>query len=99
MVMTRTANGGSATGLGPLPPARRQVARPAGVPGGRAVLGGVLVALAGVGTFLAWSRAAAPPHDSYAVAGRELRPDRTARAPRRPAPWRSLGRSAFGGPN
>lgn len=74
MVMTRTANGGSATEVGPLTPARRQVARPAGVPGGRAVLGGVLVALAGVGTFMAWSRAAAPPHESYAVADRDLRP-------------------------
>lgn len=74
MVTTRSANGGTATELGPANRGGRQVARPAGVPGGRAVLGGVLVALAGVGTFVAWSRAAAEPHQAYAVAGEDLRP-------------------------
>src|SRR5262245_58984994 len=74
MVMTRSVNGGTGTELGPSAPGGRQVARPAGVPGGRAVLGGVLVALAGVGTFVAWSRAAAEPHQAYAVAAEDLRP-------------------------
>jgi Flp pilus assembly protein CpaB len=74
MVMTRSVNGGTATEVEPAGPGRRQVARPAGVPGGRAVLGGVLVALAGVGMFVAWSRAAAEPRQAYAVAGEDLRP-------------------------
>lgn len=74
MVMTRSVNGGTAAEVEPAAPGGRQVARPAGVPGGRAVLGGVLVALAGVGTFAAWSQAAAEPHEAYAVAAEDLRP-------------------------
>ncbi len=74
MVMTRSTSDGTATEVGPTAAPRRQVARPAGVPGGRAVLGGVLVALAGVGTFMAWSEASASPGETYAVAARDMRP-------------------------
>ncbi|MFP3902041.1 MAG: SAF domain-containing protein [Acidimicrobiia bacterium] len=52
----------------------RQVARPAGVPGGRAIVGGLLVALAGVATFVAWQRSTGTPGTSYAVAARAIGP-------------------------
>jgi Flp pilus assembly protein CpaB len=73
MVMTRPVDGDAATDVGAEAP-RRVVARTPGVPGGRAVLGGLLVALAGLGTFLSWQRASGTPDRSYAVAERTLRP-------------------------
>lgn len=73
MVMTRPVDGDVATEQGGSPP-RRVVARPAGIPGARAVVGGLLVALAGVGTFVSWQQASGPPDRSYAVAARTLRP-------------------------
>ena len=72
MVMTRPIDGDVATEQGG--PPRRVVARPAGIPGARAVVGGLLVALAGVGTFVSWQQASRPPDRSYAVAARPLRP-------------------------
>jgi Flp pilus assembly protein CpaB len=58
----------------PGPPHRRVVVRSPGLPGGRAVLGGLLVALAGVGTFVAWRQASGVPDTAYAVAARGLEP-------------------------
>jgi Flp pilus assembly protein CpaB len=72
MVMTRSSNGG-ATPLGEAP-APRVVAAGPGIPRGRALLGGALVALSFVGMFLAWRQAAADPGRPYAVAARALRP-------------------------
>lgn len=73
MVMTRPSNGIIATEACGGPP-RRVVARVPGVPGGRAVVGGLLIALAGVGTFVSWQRASGTPDQSYAVADRTLEP-------------------------
>ncbi|HET9609781.1 MAG TPA: SAF domain-containing protein [Acidimicrobiales bacterium] len=72
MVMTRPVDRDVATEQGG--PPRRVVARPVGIPGARAVVGGLLVALAGVGTFVSWQQASGPPDRSYAVAARPLRP-------------------------
>lgn len=55
-------------------PPPRQVARPAGVPGGRAIAGGLLVALAGVATFVTWQSSTGTPGTSYAVAARAIGP-------------------------
>jgi Flp pilus assembly protein CpaB len=50
-----------------------EITRHRGVPGGRAVLGGVLVALAVVGVFVAYGRASRSPTDPVVVAAREIR--------------------------
>jgi Flp pilus assembly protein CpaB len=76
MVMTRTAE---ETSTAPSPPRlepapRRRIERPHRLPGGRAVVGGLLVALAGVGTLVAWQQASGTPDARYAVATRALRP-------------------------
>jgi Flp pilus assembly protein CpaB len=73
MVMTRPSDGITATDAREGPP-RRVVTRVPGVPGGRAVVGGLLIALAGVGTFVSWQRASGTPDQSYAVADRALEP-------------------------
>lgn len=73
MAMTRPTDGDAATDVRGAPP-RRVVARVPGVPGSRAVVGGLLVALAGVGTFVSWQRASGAPERSYAVAERTLQP-------------------------
>lgn len=54
--------------------ARRQVTPRPVLPSGRAVVGGLLLALAVVGTFTAWQRAAGAPDTSYAVARQALQP-------------------------
>lgn len=72
MVMTRSTDGGP-TEVEMAAPART-VARPAGVPGARAVLGGVLVALSGLATFMMWTRATGTPQHAYAVAAGTLDP-------------------------
>jgi Flp pilus assembly protein CpaB len=73
MVMTRSTHGGGATEAETHAPPRT-VARPAGVPGARAVLGGALVALSGLATFVMWSRATGTPEHAYAVAADSLGP-------------------------
>ncbi len=73
MVMTRPDEGVAPTGLQGPPPAR-VIARIPGIPGARAVVGGVLVALAGVGTFVSWQQASGTPDHAYAVAERDLAP-------------------------
>jgi Flp pilus assembly protein CpaB len=73
MVMTRPTDRDAAPDLPGAPP-RRVVTRVPGVPGSRAVVGGLLIALAGVGTFVSWQRASGAPDQSYAVADRTLQP-------------------------
>jgi len=73
MVMTRPTEAFAATDSREAPP-RRTVRRVPGVPGPRAVVGGLLVALAGVGTFVSWQQATGTPDHTYAVATRPLRP-------------------------
>ena len=72
MVMTRPTDGARTTEAPDAP--RRVVRRTPGVPGSRAVVGGMLVALAAVGTFVSWERASGPPEHAYAVATRPLQP-------------------------
>ena len=55
----------------------RRVRRRRGLPSGRAVIGGFLVALAMVGTFAAYTASTAPPITAYAVATRDLAPGDT----------------------
>jgi Flp pilus assembly protein CpaB len=52
---------------------RRTTPRPV-LPSGRAVVGGLLLAVAAVVTFTTWQRATGPPDTSYVVAGRALSP-------------------------
>jgi Flp pilus assembly protein CpaB len=73
MMTTRSTNGGTTTEPRGAP-ARRTVPRPPGLPGSRAMVGGLLVALAGVGTLTAWQRAGGTPDHAYAVATRQLPP-------------------------
>ena len=58
----------SANGSG----ARRTVRRRRPLPNGRAVVGGLLVAIAAVGLFASWRAATAPPTTPYVVAARTL---------------------------
>jgi hypothetical protein len=50
-----------------------EIARHRGLPGGRAVVGGVLMALAAVGVYLAYDRASARSETPVVVAARDLR--------------------------
>jgi Flp pilus assembly protein CpaB len=50
-----------------------EIQRHRGLPGSRAVVGGVLMALAAVGVYLAYDRASAHPTDPVVVAARDLR--------------------------
>jgi hypothetical protein len=50
-----------------------EISRHRGLPGGRAVLGGVLMAVAAVGVFVAYDRAGREPSDSIVVAARPIR--------------------------
>ena len=50
----------------------RPVRRRQALPTGRAVLGGFLVALSALGTFVAWSGVTKGPEAAYVVAGRDL---------------------------
>lgn len=60
-------------------PARR-VERRVGLPSGRAVVGGLLMALAALGTFLAYADATADDRIEVLVAARDLAPGQTIRA-------------------
>jgi hypothetical protein len=72
MAMTRAGNGVDAPAPGGV--ARRIVDRRMAVPGARAIVGGLLVAVAGVSTFLAWQQASGAAETSYAVAAGRIRP-------------------------
>jgi Flp pilus assembly protein CpaB len=75
MVMTRPGNGVHEHGeeaLGPV--ARRPIDRRPGLPGARAIVGGLLIAVAGVCTFVAWRQATGAPDQSFAVAARPIDP-------------------------
>lgn len=61
-------------------PPRRPVVRRRNLPGGRALTGGFLVALAGVATLLAWQQATGTPDTAYAVAVRDIHPGETVAA-------------------
>ena len=74
MVMTRPEDGLAPAGVPGPAPQTRVIARVPGIPGARAVVGGVLVALAGVGTFVSWQQASGTPGHSYAVAAHDLAP-------------------------
>lgn len=60
--------------------APRRVERRVGLPSGRAVVGGLLMALAAVGTFLAYADATADDTIDVLVAARDLAPGQTIRA-------------------
>jgi len=60
--------------------ARRRVERRVGLPSGRSVVGGLLMALAAVGTFLAYADATADDTIEVLVAARDLTPGQTLRA-------------------
>jgi Flp pilus assembly protein CpaB len=71
----RPANGSSSSRPGSEQPgarARRTVTRRGALPTGRAVVGGFLVAVAALGIFVAYERAAEGPTTSYVVARRDL---------------------------
>ena len=70
MTQVRTAQSDGAEGVGP----RRTVRPRRGLPGGRAVVGGFLVALAAVGVFSAYTSITAGPVTTYVVATRDLQP-------------------------
>jgi Flp pilus assembly protein CpaB len=72
MAMTRPGNGVDAPAPGG--GARRIVDRRMAPPGARAIVGGLLVAVAGVSTFLAWQQASGAADTSYAVAARPIPP-------------------------
>jgi Flp pilus assembly protein CpaB len=72
MAMTRTGNGVDTPAPGGV--ARRIVDRRTALPGARAIVGGLLVAIAGASTFLAWQQASGAADTSYAVAARPIRP-------------------------
>lgn len=69
---TRTAGAVVLDGASPDAVASRAVRPRRGLPGGRAVLGGLLVTVAAVGTFAAYGDATAGPTTAYAVAAADL---------------------------
>jgi SAF domain len=70
--MTRAGNGAQAPVVDGF--ARRAIDRRMGLPGARAIVGGLLVAVAGVCTFVAWQQASGTAGRSYAVAARLIHP-------------------------
>ena len=72
VVMTRRGNGVDVPAPGGV--ARRIVDRRMGLPGARAIVGGLLVAVAGVCTFAAWQQASGGDGGPYAVAARPILP-------------------------
>lgn len=53
---------------------RRRIVRRQPLPGGRAIVGGLLLAVAALGTFLTWQEASGTPDRSYAVAVHPIPP-------------------------
>lgn len=78
MTTTLTRRNGRASGDSSDAP--RRVERRVGLPSGRAVVGGLLMALAAVGTFLAYADATADETIEVLVAARDLAPGQTIRA-------------------
>lgn len=79
MVTIRTTSGGGE----PAPdraPTRPRIERLPGLPGSRAIVGGLLVALAGVGTLATWQQASGAPERAYAVATQPILPGETVTA-------------------
>jgi Flp pilus assembly protein CpaB len=74
MVMTRAGNGAQAPPGMPGAAARRSVGPRPGLPGARAIVGGLLIAVAGVCTFVAWQQATGTAGRTYAVAARPIHP-------------------------
>jgi SAF domain len=72
MAMTRAGNGVDAPAQGG--GRRRTIDRRMGLPGARAIVGGLLVAIAGVCTFVAWQQAPGTADRSYAVAAGPIHP-------------------------
>lgn len=72
VVVTRRGNGVDAPASGGVP--RHTVDRRVGLPGARAMVGGLLIAVAGVSTFAAWQQASGTADESYAVAARTILP-------------------------
>jgi hypothetical protein len=72
VVMTRPGNGVDVPVPGTV--ARRTIDPRKGLPGARAIVGGLLVAVAGVCTFVAWQQASDTADRSYAVATRSILP-------------------------
>jgi len=70
--VTREGNGVQAPVSGGV--VRRTIDPRTGLPGARAIVGGLLVAVAGVCTFVAWQQASGPADRSYAVAARPIHP-------------------------
>lgn len=67
------APGGNGNGNGAAArPSQRQVRRRHNLPGSRAVVGGLLVAVAAVGLFAAYTSASGGPRQSYVVAARPI---------------------------
>lgn len=64
----------SLDGLGPTVVRNRRVRRRTTLPGGRAVVGGLLVAASAVGVFSAYGASTAAPSDRYVVLARDLVP-------------------------
>lgn len=79
MTSTLTGRNGRSTS-GPTDAAPRRVERRVGLPSGRAVVGGLLMALAALGTFLAYADATADDTIDVLVAARDLSPGHTVRA-------------------
>jgi hypothetical protein len=72
VVLTRRAEPAHTAHDADAPPTRSVAARRRALPNGRAVVGGLLVAAAAVGTYAAWSGADEAPSTRYAVAVRDL---------------------------
>jgi hypothetical protein len=72
VVMTRPRRGVEVPPPGGV--ARRTIDPRMGLPGARAIVGGLLVAVAGVCTFVAWQRASGSADEAYAVAARPIHP-------------------------
>jgi Flp pilus assembly protein CpaB len=72
VVMTRPRHGVEAPPPGDV--ARRAIDPRMGLPGARAIVGGLLVAVAGVCTFVAWQRASGTAGQAVAVAARPIHP-------------------------
>ncbi len=79
MIATQLRRSGGSTPVEPSRPERR-VARRVGLPSGRAVVGGLLMAVAAVGTFLAYQPADVDHTVDVAVAERALAPGETVTA-------------------